>query len=58
MYTFYDPKSQEVISYEDYELACAQAKLAGCDYLAVFPDSCEEPYIVELTDGKDGNDEA
>lgn len=36
MYAFYDPGKREIVSYEDYGLACAQAILAGCDYLVVF----------------------
>lgn len=55
MYAFFDAGTGKVVVYDDFELAAAQALLAGQHFICVF--GGEEPVVVELLNGKDGKNE-
>lgn len=55
MYAFFDAEIGEVVVYDDFELAAAQALLVGQHFVCVF--GGEEPVVVELLDGEDGKNE-
>lgn len=55
MYAFFDAGTGKVVIYDDFELAAAQALLAGQHFVCVF--GGEEPVVVELLNGKDDKNE-
>lgn len=55
MYAFLNLETGHVDVYMDCDVAYAQASFVGQRFVACFDE--DEPYIVELLEGEEGNDE-